>query len=110
MNKKSLTLAFSCLGAHLEQLQVHIATLNPNENITFLVLVQKHSEVQYGLKTVNNVSIVYLDSIGLSKSRNAAIEHACTDYIWFLDDDVFLTNENITDALNMLSIFLVSSC
>ena len=39
----------------------------------------------------------------MSKSRNAAINNANSDYIWFLDDDVQITNQDINSALAIIN-------
>jgi len=103
-NKYSLTLAFSCLGERLPALFENISALNEkvNEDIRFLVVVQKWRDEQKGMITPKSVQLCFLPSIGLSKSRNAVIDNAKTSHVWFLDDDVQLTPENIIAAEKLL--------
>lgn len=42
--------------------------------------------------------VVRTSQVGLSRSRNAVIERARGEYVWFLDDDVTITRESL-DAL-----------
>lgn len=102
MNQTSLTLAFACLGQRLSSLLTNLTTLSNNKSVNLLILVQKGSPDEKPLSLPDNTKVIYLNNIGLSKSRNAAIKNATTDYIWFLDDDVALTNQDIDDALTIV--------
>jgi len=102
MNKnRSLTLAFSCLGNTLTSLLNNLELITAKENLKILVIVQKWEAKQPEQKS-KKIDLVFLDNIGLSRSRNAAIKHANTNYIWFLDDDVALENTDIDDVLNII--------
>lgn len=104
INSYSLTLAFSCLGERLPALLENISALNEkiNENIRFLVVVQKWQTDQKDIVAPMSVQLCFLPSIGLSKSRNAVIDNTKTSHVWFLDDDVQLTPDNIAAAENLL--------
>ncbi|MDX2369983.1 MAG: glycosyltransferase [Colwellia sp.] len=103
-NDNSLTLAFSCLGERLPTLLENLAGLIGlvSENIHFLVVVQKWNAEQKCMVEPKSVQLCFLPSIGLSKSRNAVIDNAKTSHVWFLDDDVQLTVENIVEAEKLL--------
>ncbi|WP_341517171.1 glycosyltransferase [Citrobacter gillenii] len=40
-----------------------------------------------------NVRYIKSNEVGLSKSRNLAIEHSMSDYLWIMDDDVDINDE-----------------
>ena len=46
--------------------------------------------------------VVYLDSSGVAKSRNSAIQHASGTYLLFGDDDVVFHEQALTEALRYL--------
>lgn len=103
--KHSLTLAFSCIGERLPTLLEHISALSEqvSAQVCFLVVVQKWQAEQKDLAVPKSVKLCFLPTIGLSKSRNAVIDNARTSHVWFLDDDVQLTSENIINAEQLLN-------
>lgn len=44
----------------------------------------------------SNIAYVHLNSVGVTKSRNKAIELCKTRYLWFMDDDVELDSQGIS--------------
>ena len=103
MENKSLTLAFACLGERLPKLVEHLASLSVFPQVNFVILVQKPLTTSLQIKPLEQMKIVILENIGLSKSRNAAIDHANSDFIWFLDDDVCLSDNHISEVLSILA-------
>ena len=103
MTRKTLTLAFACIGERLPTLLNNLATLAGSEHLNIIIIVQKPLTDTSTIAENTPITIKILDTIGLSKSRNAAIKYANSDYIWFLDDDVQLTNNDITAALAIIN-------
>ena len=103
MTSKTLTLAFACLGERLPKLLESLAMITSNEQVDIVVLVQKPTQSSADIAAESNINIVILDNVGLSKSRNAAIKHANSDFIWFLDDDVQLSDSDINDVLVLIN-------
>lgn len=91
---KSLCLAFSCIGERLTKLLEMLSNIPRIDNVDISIFLQSP-----GNKFVSNDSeylrIHCLKSIGLSKSRNAAIASVKSDFIWFLDDDVYLSEKDV---------------
>jgi len=103
MNSKTLTLAFSSLGKTLPDLLSNLNKLSLPDDVEILVMVQKPQEESSLLIIAEHIKIVNLTTVGLSRSRNAAIMEAKSNYIWFLDDDVQLTNSDIGKVLDIIN-------
>ncbi|WP_335911001.1 glycosyltransferase family A protein [Shewanella indica] len=72
-----------------------------NKKINFLIICQKSSSnVDYNLS--NNLRIIKTTSVGLSKSRNLAIESVNTGWIWFQDDDIKLDESKLEKIIDEL--------
>jgi len=100
---KSLTLAFASMGNRLESLITHLKTLEIPEYVEVVITVQKPELAADTLYSQKHFKVVKLDTLGLSKNRNASIEHANSDYVWFLDDDIQFSNQDLTDALAIIN-------
>lgn len=89
----TVTLAVSTMGARTENLHLPEA----RAGIDHLVLVQAAASGDVGARFVgrSDVRVVLLDTLGLSKSRNAALEQAEGDLIVFCDDDLALDLDGI---------------
>ncbi|MVO18522.1 glycosyltransferase family A protein [Parasedimentitalea huanghaiensis] len=87
-----VTVAVSTLGAGL----LHLRLPDPCAGITYLILVQ---QPQAGAAEVfanrSDVRVVLLGGIGLSNSRNAALDQAETALLLFADDDMILDLQGI---------------
>ena len=103
MTGNTLTLAFACIGERLNSLLDNLSSLSVPNNVNIIVLVQKPQPDTLAISEKTTINVIVLESIGLSKSRNAAISNAESDYIWFLDDDVQITNQDITAALGIIN-------
>ncbi|GAA5142163.1 glycosyltransferase family 2 protein [Thalassotalea piscium] len=102
MTSKTLTLAFACIGERLPSLLESLTSIESHARLHIIILVQKPLTDTLNIVSAATENIIILDNIGLSKSRNAAITNANSDYIWFLDDDVQITNQDITAALAII--------
>ncbi|GHE80543.1 glycosyltransferase [Thalassotalea profundi] len=103
MADKTLTLAFSCIGERFYSLLDNLSSLSIPHNVNIIVIIQKPQFDTHNLIDNTSVNVIVLDNIGLSKSRNAAIMYAHSDFIWFLDDDVLLTNNDIEAVLAIIN-------
>lgn len=97
MKEKILTLAISTMGERLSYVLDTFSAICI-ENIEILILVQKPKD-RTVINNIEGVNVICLDSIGLSKSRNAAINLSQGEYIWFLDDDVEITEQQLFELI-----------
>ncbi len=81
----ALTIAISTLGTRLPGLVLP----PPVTNVSFLVLVQKH-DGSNPWQDRPDVTVVTLHTVGLSHSRNAALDQASGSLLLFSDDDIAL--------------------
>lgn len=51
----------------------------------------------------SNVRYIESNEIGLSKSRNLAIENAKSDYLWIMDDDVDIYDEALSYIYRLIT-------
>jgi glycosyltransferase involved in cell wall biosynthesis len=88
----SITIAYSTLGARLK-----ILTLpDQSSGVDYLVLVQKsNGDVPVYLSKREDVEIKFLNNVGLSYSRNAALRDARGDLLVFMDDDLVLDLDGV---------------
>jgi glycosyltransferase involved in cell wall biosynthesis len=63
-----------------------------------LVQVQNPQEISY-VVSEKSAKIIEMRSVGVAKSRNAAIERASGKYLLFADDDITFSEAGITEAL-----------
>jgi len=85
----SVTVAISTLGQGIRRIDLP----DPEPGISYLVL---HQRPEAGAGCARpDVTLRLLDSLGLSNSRNAALELAVDDLVLFADDDVGLNLEGI---------------
>ena len=81
---------------------------NRAKNITFLTSVNSLVIVQNpdGTTTptfAGDVKVLELQSLGVAKSRNAAILNTNTEYLIFGDDDIEFSESGIAAAINLLN-------
>ena len=105
MNTKNdlLTIAISTLGDNYVSLIKKIISFlnNVNKKIVFLIIVQTNhiNKIKY---PENRISVVFSNSIGLSISRNIAINNVKTKWIWFQDDDIVLNIPKLNQLVSSL--------
>lgn len=83
-------------------IEVAISTLNDGvyniefrNDFNYLIIHQVTNDVDYNnyMQTLpKNVRYIKSNTIGLSKSRNLAIDNTQADYLWIMDDDVKINN------------------
>lgn len=101
MNKdKTLTLAVSTLADNIKNAENVLLDIN---GCNKLIIVQGSNECFNEIK--NEILYIYTNEIGISKSRNKAIENSDTDYIWFLDDDVIVNESFIKFFVSNNSVY-----
>ncbi|CUH80811.1 Glycosyl transferase family 2 [Tritonibacter multivorans] len=93
-----LTVAISTLGAGIDRIQLP----EPVAGIRYLVLHQCPQQVSSVLLRAD-VRVVALDTVGLSNSRNAALEQAETDLLIFADDDTTLFLDGVQSLAQSLA-------
>lgn len=96
MKDRSLCIAISTVGElskHLQRkLELYTETLN--KNICFLVIAQKlRQDRTWYVKS--RIKVVESKQVGLSKSRNQAIDETDSEWVWFQDDDIDINLENV---------------
>jgi glycosyltransferase involved in cell wall biosynthesis len=91
-----LTIAVSTLGARIEALRDW--AFDPR--VRYLVLWQQPGAAVPGWPA--NVRVLPLPDRGVTRSRNAAIEHCATPWLWFMDDDVHIPPASIETLLGEL--------
>lgn len=74
-----------------------------SETYEILIAVQGATSTKLNIASPVTARILRLDSLGLSRSRNAIIEHATGKYIWFLDDDIRLAPSAANTVANWLA-------
>lgn len=89
-----LTIAISTLGTRVRGLVLP----PPRAGVVYLVLVQRTEQDVTWLQRAD-VQVVSLCSLGLSHSRNAALDAVATPYLMFADDDVILDMPGIETVL-----------
>ena len=90
-----LTFGFSTMADRVKNLK------RPDfpEEHEVLALVQNPNERSYVLE-LSKVKLIELKSIGVAKSRNAALQHATGEFLIFGDDDITFKNDGIIEAIN----------
>lgn len=93
-NSLPLTIGYSTLASRAK----NIKFLN---SASSLVIIQNPEAS--GLPNFSDeITVVELQSKGVAKSRNSAIDHAKTKYLIFGDDDIEFSEAGITSAINFL--------
>jgi glycosyltransferase involved in cell wall biosynthesis len=94
----SLTIAVSTVGDRMTA----ITLPPPSQGVSILVLVQQPGEnCEARFCDRNDVRVIRLTSLGVSRSRNAALDRATTDLLLFLDDDISLNMSGV-DAMRAM--------
>lgn len=93
----ALTIAISTLGARAGGITLPA----PQSFLRYLVLVQRPDEAP-ALPARDDLTVLALPSLGLSKSRNAALAQAKTPFLMVADDDTVLDLAGIETLLAAL--------
>jgi glycosyltransferase involved in cell wall biosynthesis len=90
---KKLTIGYSTLASRVPNLNL------PQENPLFDVLVSVQLDAKYDKPDVETIE---LDSTGVTKSRNAVIDKAQTEYLVFADDDIEIIPNGLRQVIEYL--------
>lgn len=91
-----LTIAISTFGDRID----FLGGYNFSPSVQYLVLWQRPYD--YHLEVPSNVKVVRLTSAGVAISRNHAIKYCETPWLWFMDDDVYIPEESISQVLSLI--------
>ncbi|MFQ2656762.1 glycosyltransferase [Aeromonas caviae] len=91
-----LTVALSTFGDRINNLLY----FNFDHRVEYIILWQSSTDNDFSFPS--NVSLLRIDGHGVALSRNKAIANTKTDWIWFMDDDVFIPESSITHALSLI--------
>lgn len=89
-----LTVGYSCLASRLPALQPPPA----REDVEVTACVQGEGAIT----APRGVDVVRLSTLGVARSRNAALDRATGRYLLFCDDDVSVDLEQVTRAIRHL--------
>lgn len=92
-----LTIAFSTMPDRVKA----IVFPERRADREILVQVQNPKEISY-VVAEKSAKLIEMRSLGVAKSRNAAIERATGKYLLFADDDITFSEEGIEKALEYL--------
>lgn len=92
-----LTIAFSTLPTRVRA----ITFPEKQESRELLVVVQNNDESSYIIEEPT-AKLVEMKSLGVAKSRNAAIQRARGKYLHFADDDIVASESGITETIEYL--------
>ncbi|WP_171022194.1 glycosyltransferase family 2 protein [Thalassotalea litorea] len=96
-----LTLGFSTMAGRMESLIDMLEKLGEVAGVEILVVIQGEDEKLPAC--LDFVTTVFDSQLGLSHSRNLVIENSHGQYIWFLDDDVVIEQDNLNDLLQLIA-------
>ncbi|MBB1400964.1 glycosyltransferase [Pseudoalteromonas sp. SG45-1] len=98
-----LTIAISTMmNNYNKTMERLIKVANSFPNINFLIISQnENSNSQY--KYLENLKVIKSDSIGLSRSRNIALDIINKGWLWFQDDDFEFDESGLKRLTNELS-------
>lgn len=91
-----LTIALSTFGDRINNL----SSFCFDHRVKYLILWQSSNNNVFHFP--KNVTLLRIDGHGVALSRNKAILNTKTDWIWFMDDDVFIPESSITQALLLI--------
>jgi len=87
-----LTIGYSVLAERAKNI-----TQPQNSNWELMVITQ--GETSYGIPNAKQIS---LNSLGVAKSRNCAIDNASGEYLVFADDDIVFSEDGLQKAIDYL--------
>ena len=92
---KTLTIAISTVANNFDKFinEFNFNYLAGADEV--LVICQGDISIKFPAKLDKKIKFIKDVFYGLSRSRNTAILHSTSDYIWFLDDDIILDKESV---------------
>ena len=107
----NLDILISTFGSGVFNLENVILPFHPN--VRYLVLHQAYKGFNLPQKLACREDVQYIssDAIGVTKSRNALLNSAKSDFVYFCDDDVLLKDNiysTITDAFKTLGADIIT--
>lgn len=93
---KTLTVAISTVANNFNKFINEFNFIHLIEADEILVIVQGDSSISLPKDFDDKYKIIQDKFYGISRSRNCAINHSTSDYIWFLDDDIALNEKSIS--------------
>jgi len=112
-----LTLAFSTIKKNLNGLISYLLSVDLPDEVRVIIINQLFQDGDNELNILpvseiinDKIEVYHFNEKGISRSRNRAIEKCNTDYIWFLDDDVQLVENELMRLISHLKDFKYGSC
>jgi glycosyltransferase involved in cell wall biosynthesis len=104
LKRHEITIAISTFGERIVN-AMRVGEVFTKSGFEVLVIHQSASDSFDKLKSrvfdTGNVKYIHLNNIGVTNSRNCAIENCKSKYIWFMDDDIDIDNSQINELLNV---------
>lgn len=95
-----IDIAISTLNNGIENIKI-------NNDFNYIIIHQVNDRKDYSVSIEKllsyNVKYIRSDTIGLSKSRNIAIQNSEADFIWLMDDDVTIDNNAYMNILSLIN-------
>lgn len=95
---ESISICISTFGDRIESL----SRWNFDGRIKYLILWQKGGSLESHPNFPSNVRLMIFETVGVTLTRNIALEQCNTKWLWFMDDDVSIPQESIESLLNLL--------
>ena len=93
---KTLTVAISTVANNFNKFINEFNFIHLKEADEVFVIVQGDCSIILPETFDDRFKILQDEFYGISRSRNCAINHSTSDYIWFLDDDITLNKKSIS--------------
>lgn len=95
-----ITIAVATMSTNFENTLKIVNSLSDRiQSISFLI-VSQCEKVDFIEKIGNRITIIKSRTVGLSKSRNIAIDYVDSGWIWFQDDDIELELASISKVVS----------
>ena len=103
MDSQLITIAISTTSKKFDQIILPYR----DKEVNYLIIVQgvmneKSIETPSQLKHRGDANFIYCSELGLSKSRNIAIDRSTGDYLQFMDDDVAINVSGIKSLVTYM--------
>ena len=99
----SITVSISTVAKNLDHFCSSFS-FQPLEDADEVIIIVQGMKDKSSQPILKDYTIIYDDQLGLSRSRNIAIEKSKCDFIWFLDDDVVLNSNCIQKLKKSINI------